>query len=73
MLKRSLIAVALAASALSVSGTAQASAPSAGVSARNTIPSYAEASQCLWRDGCYKCYNYRTGSWEVQYCDDDSG
>jgi hypothetical protein len=65
MLKRSLFAVTLAASTLLVTGTAQASEPSA----RNGAPASIMASQCLWSNGCYKCYNYRTGSWEIQHCD----
>jgi hypothetical protein len=71
MLKRSLFAVTLAASTLLVTGTAQASGPSVYASAQHLIP-ISKASQCLWRDGCYKCYNQRTGSWEIQHCDGGS-
>jgi hypothetical protein len=52
------------ASTLLVTGTAQASEPSA----RNGTPASIMAN-CLWSNGCYKCYNYRTGSWEIQHCD----
>jgi hypothetical protein len=68
MLKRSLFAVTLAASTLLVTGTAQASGPSAYASARNGTSTSIMAN-CLWSNGCYKCYNYRTGSWEIQHCD----
>jgi hypothetical protein len=70
MLKRSLFAVALAASTLLVAGTVQASEPGVHASARRLTPA-AMDSQCLWSAGCYKCYNYRTGSWEIQHCDGD--
>lgn len=72
MFKRLLFAVALAASTLLVTGnvigTAQASEPRACSSAQPP------PGQCKWReDGCYYCYSYRTGSWEQQHCNGDSG
>lgn len=70
MLKRSLFAVTLAASTLLVTGTAQASEPSVRASARHGTPISTKAD-CIWRDGCYKCYNHRTGSWEIRHCDGD--
>jgi hypothetical protein len=72
MLKRSLFAVTLAASTLLVTGTAQASEPSVCASVQHVRPTSTTASQCMWRDGCYKCYSYRTGSWEIQHCDGGS-
>ena len=72
MLKRSLFAVTLAASTLLVTGTAQASGPSVYTSAQHGSPTSAMASQCLWSNGCYKCYDYRTARWDIKHCDDDS-
>jgi hypothetical protein len=71
MLKRSLFAVTLAASTLLVTGTARASEPGARASARQVTSISIMASDCIWRDGCYKCYNYRTGSWEIRHCNGD--
>jgi hypothetical protein len=72
MLKRSLFAVTLAASTLLVTGTARASGPSVYASAQHVALTSTVASDCLWRAGCYKCYNPRTGSWEIQHCDGGS-
>jgi len=81
MLKRLLFAVALAASTLlvtgTVTGTAQASAPSVCASAQHVPLASTMAGQppsdCKWRDdGCYYCYSHRTGSWEQQYCEGGS-
>ncbi|RCG28959.1 hypothetical protein DQ384_21585 [Sphaerisporangium album] len=72
MLKRSLFAVALAASTLlvtgTVTGTGHASAPSVCSSAQPN------PGLCKWRDdGCYYCYSYKTATWEQQYCNGGSG
>ncbi|GAA3788102.1 hypothetical protein GCM10022226_03360 [Sphaerisporangium flaviroseum] len=72
MLKRLLFAVTLAASTLLVTGTAQASGPTVCASAQHVTPHSTMASQCTWREDCYYCYSYRTGSWEQQYCNGGS-
>jgi hypothetical protein len=70
MLKRSLFAVTLAASTLLVTGTARASEPSVYASAHHVTTTSTMASQsCMWKDGCYKCYDYRTASWTTHYCE----
>jgi hypothetical protein len=67
MLKRSLFTAALAASTLLVTGTAQASA------AAVRAPAQPNPANCIWKDGCYKCYDYRTARWTIQHCDGDGG
>lgn len=77
MLKRLLFTVPLAASAFLVTGTltgtAQASGPGVRAAARHITPTSTMAGQpkppCMWKDGCYTCYDYRTASWTVQHCD----
>ncbi|MGI8333053.1 hypothetical protein ACRYCC_24125 [Actinomadura scrupuli] len=78
MLKRLLFAATLVASPLlvtgtAVTGTAQASEPGGHASAQRVTVTSTMTSSCMWKDGCYKCYNYRTASWEIQSCDGDSG
>ncbi|MGV9775731.1 hypothetical protein [Streptosporangium sp. NPDC003464] len=75
MLKRLLFVVALAASTLfvagTVTGTAQASAPSSCASAQH--PTSPNPNLCKWRDdGCYYCYSYRDARWDQQYCNGGS-
>jgi hypothetical protein len=72
MLKRLLFAATLVAATFLVTGTVQAAEPSVQASARHVTCASTMASSCMWKDGCYKCYNYRTGSWEIRHCDDDS-
>ena len=74
MLKRSLFAVTLAAFTLvtgTITGTAQASDPSVRASARHVTLTMAGQPNpsCMWKDGCYKCYSYRTAKWTIEHCD----
>ncbi|MGH3390885.1 MAG: hypothetical protein ACRDOO_18625 [Actinomadura sp.] len=77
MLKRLLVTVPLAASALLVTGTAQASGPSVRAAVQHVTPTSTPAGQprpsCLWQDGCYKCYDYRNARWTIQHCDGGDG
>ncbi|GAA4571671.1 hypothetical protein [Planotetraspora kaengkrachanensis] len=74
MLKRLLLAVAMAASTLIVTGTAtaQASEPSVCAAAQRSAPAIdtaRPAPSCMWRGDCYMCYSYRGARWETQYCE----
>jgi ABC-type iron transport system FetAB ATPase subunit len=74
MLKRLLLAVALAASTLLAIGTAIGTATG---TAQASVASVCASGQpnpgnCLWKGGCYTCYDPRSARWTVQYCDGDS-
>ncbi|MGP3916999.1 hypothetical protein [Nonomuraea sp. 10N515B] len=70
MFKRLLLAVALTASTLVISGTAtgaaQASDASRCAPAQQVTQASGTARRCEWRGKCYWCY--RNGRWERQYC-----
>jgi hypothetical protein len=71
MLKRLLFAVALAASTLFVTATVTGTARASDVSV--CASGQPNPANCMWKDGCYKCYDPRTARWDVQYCDGGEG
>ncbi|WP_188189744.1 hypothetical protein [Nonomuraea sp. SYSU D8015] len=66
MLKRFLLAVALAASTLFVSGSITAAQADANACAPPQQSGSTTAQRCEWRGNCYWCYY--DGDWHREYC-----
>lgn len=69
MLKRLLLAVALAASTLLITGTTAGAAQASGASIcapQHSALASSTAGRCEWRGKCYWCK--QNGHWERQYC-----